>query len=523
MESRWTNIVTTPDMTEWLALLTRKQSFESESPLAQLRDSARQRLLEAAQRYVLRLSDVAQASGVTVPQTAVLTCDPANQPIIMTGHQPVIFHAGLAFKYHCTEQAALGTAIGVAVNIDTDEGDPGNFLYPQTDPEVKQSESRQLKLASASFCESTSLCGSVPLLPADQLEQRIESIGTELSLTTESPTHKQFQQISEDYCRLANAGVLAAEANSIVRRSRGIGSRLLELPLSAICCFPEILKLTASVLQNSESFAEAYNDSLKKYREIHRIHNQANPFPDLQSGPEGTELPFWAMNVDSQSRQPLFVRTVNGVTTLFAESKAVATVPCGEVVDALNNLLMQGFQIIPRGGLITTFLRLLLADLFVHGTGGGHYDQFATAFIRSWWKVEPSPFVIASASQFLFAERRSEIKDQQSLNMNLRDLRFNPQRHFGTGIFTDSVESQLRTLYGQKQAAVAQLKSARRTGQSAKNVGQQIQTVSDEMKATVNDVFSEQLAVLSELTARTQEAVDCRLYPWFLLPNPSTF
>jgi hypothetical protein len=130
--------------------------------------------------------------------------------------------------------------------------------------------------------------------------------------------------------------------------------------------------------------------------------------------------------------------------------------------------------------------------------------------------------VVASASQFLFAERRSNVKDLQSLNQNLRDLRFNPQRHFGTGVFTEPVESQLRTLYERKEVTVAQLKSARNTGQSGKDIGQQIQTVSEEMKATVDHAFCKQLAVLRELTPRTQEAIDCRTYPWFLFSDHSS-
>jgi hypothetical protein len=41
----------------------------------------------------------------------------------MTGHQPVIFHSGLTFKYQTTETFALEhNALAIAVLIDTDEG-----------------------------------------------------------------------------------------------------------------------------------------------------------------------------------------------------------------------------------------------------------------------------------------------------------------------------------------------------------------------------------------------------------------
>ena len=309
-----------------------------------------------------------------------------------------------------------------------------------------------------------------------------------------------------------------AEANTIVRWSRGIGSRLIELPLSAICSFPEVLELTASILDKHELFAQAYNNCLANYRDTHGIRNQANPFPNLKSGPDGTELPFWIVRSDSQTRHPAVLRKIHGVATLFANGRSVRIFPSGESMQILNHLLLQGIQLIPRGAMITGILRLLFADLFVHGTGGGHYDQFTTDFLHSWWKVESPPFVVASASRLLFEERQTELRKCQSLKGNLRDMQFNPQRHFGTGVFNGSVESELRRLCAQKDTEVAQLKSAQKTGQSARDIGHRIQLLSNKIKAKVNEAFSEQIAVLRELTPETQAAVACRTYPWFLFP-----
>ncbi len=521
MDSSWTDIVTTPDVSEWSALLRRQQPFLLDSRLATLRNAARRRLTAAAEQYVLRLSTAAEAAGVPIPQTSVLTGDPDSLPIIMTGHQPVIFHGGLTFKYCSTERAATGSAIGVGVTIDVDEGDPGAFHYPQSDPDAQPAGSSQFRLGSQSFCDSIGFYGSVQLLSADQLEQRARSVTADMTLTSEPAAHENFRKVTKDYCLLARAGVAAGEANSIVRWSRGIGSSLLELPLSALCCFPEVLTFTAEILENPESFTQAYNRSLQDYRSTHGIRNQANPFPDLHTGSEETELPFWIVHTDTQSRRRLFVRTVRGARVLYSDGKVVAPLPSSDAVGVLNDLLLQKVLLVPRGALITALLRLLFADLFVHGTGGGHYDQFTTMMIQSWWKATPPPFVVASASQFLFAKRRSEIRKLQSLNLKLRDLRFNPQRHFGTGVFTEPAERNLRRLCEEKEAVVMKLKSAQETGKSAKEIGHQIQKVSDEIKATVDYEFREQLAALSELTPQTQEAVDCRTYPWFLFPDQS--
>ena len=521
MESRWTGAVTTPDLSTWSALLIRQSPFEPGSPLAQLRAAARLRLIDTAQQYMLRLGVVAQTAGVSIPRTTVLARDPEIQPIIVTGHQPVIFHPGLVFKYECTEQVASGAAIGVAVTIDTDKGDPGAFLFPQADNRETVSGPKQLTVATASFCEAAGVYRFSTLLQSGQLAERVRSIRADLRKTTPASVQQQFGQVSEDYCRLSKAQVPAVEANAIIRWSRGIGSRLLELPLSAVCCFPEIVQLTAGILDDFESFAGTYNHQLKEYRATRRIRNRVNPFPDLQMGPDGIELPFWVMLTEDRSRYPLFVGNVNGVVRLFADGQNLADIRPGEGVETLNRLLVQGIQLIPRGALVTSFMRLMFADLFVHGTGGGHYDQLTTSFIESWWKVQPPPFVVASASQYLFPERRSKMHELQSLNENLRELRFNPQRYFGRGVFTEQVESRLQSLFGEKQAVVARLTSARKSGQSAGDIGHQIQRLSDKMKATVDHAFSKQLAELDRISPETKEAVDCRTYPWFLFPNSS--
>ena len=88
--------------------------------------------MQSAEEFVLRLNSIAEDTALPSNQQKLLTGDPATQPIVMTGHQPVIFHSGLTFKYETTERfAAENNAIGVAVIIDTYQGDAGQFSHPQ--------------------------------------------------------------------------------------------------------------------------------------------------------------------------------------------------------------------------------------------------------------------------------------------------------------------------------------------------------------------------------------------------------
>ncbi len=44
------------------------------------------------------------------------------------------------------------------------------------------------------------------------------------------------------------------------------------------------------------------------------------------------------------------------------------------------------------------FARLVISDLFMHGIGGGKYDQMTDAIIRAYFDVPAPPMVVATAT-----------------------------------------------------------------------------------------------------------------------------
>jgi len=515
-ETRWHSTVTRPDIATWPALLNEGGFGISSEPMASRRQSARKRLVDAAQQYVMRLGQAAKAAGVSLPETGLLTGDADTQRILMTGHQPVPFHGGLSFKYLCAEQTAvLSNSIGLAVMIDTDEGDPANFQYPESAPEQ---DSSQCRIASSTFCEAPTIFALTRFLPSDQLKDVTDSVAEQLKQSTSDASADRFRSVAEIYQSLAEQDVPPTEASVIARWTNGIGSRLLELPLSAICAFSEVIDLITEILMKTNDFAATYNQELDQFRSKHEIRNAANPFPDLQSTDDGQELPFWVLNSKQQTRHRLSVRTSGNEIKLFAAGDVILDTSPNDLRSALDGLTLNGIQLIPRGALVTAFLRLLFADLFVHGLGGEHYDPFTNRLIRSWWNVEAPPFTVASASDFLFAEQRDELHRLQEMESQLRDLRYNPQRHFESGVFSNDLETRLRQLVEKKQDAIASMKTAHADGRSAKDIGHQIQQISDEIKSAVDEGFHEDLAALDRITDSTRQAYECRTYPWFLFP-----
>ena len=522
------SIILEPPISAWPTGL----SEMSHTALHELRQQARTRLVNSAEQFVLRLSDIARRAGLMSGDRPLLTGDPANTPIVMTGHQPVVFHSGLTFKYQTTEAfAAQHSLIAIAVVIDTDEGDAGAFSYPTIDTSQGRFQSssgdieRRFVSKSATLARTPGLFSGSRLKARDVLSAELSAVEGNLRACGKESAATAFQAVAGQYASLAEisaASIPTMEANLITRWNAEIGSRMLELPLSAICSFPEFIHFTAPILERPFEFAECYNQSLTTFRAEHRIRNEANPFPNLTREDDWCEQPFWVVDHKAGTRQVLQVRRTPDGMALECNHERLVTLHKGNVAEALTSLLFAGQQLVPRGALITAMLRLLFSDLFVHGTGGGQYDPCTDTLIRNWWSVDPSPFAVASASRFLFADERQKLLQLQNVESKLRDMQYNPQRFLGTNVFPAALQERLTLLLHEKEAAVNQMKSARRAGESAHDIGREIQRIADAIKVEVSKEFEPRMLVLRSLTDQNVTAITSRTWPWFLFPDQTT-
>ena len=73
-----------------------------------------------------------------------------------------------------------------------------------------------------------------------------------------------------------------------------------------------------------------------------------------------------------------------------------------------------------------------LGDSFVHGIGGGNYDEVTDDLMRRWLGIEPPGFVVLSATLRLPLDPPAATADDvRRAGRHLRDLAWNPQRYAG--------------------------------------------------------------------------------------------
>ena len=93
-----------------------------------------------------------------------------------------------------------------------------------------------------------------------------------------------------------------------------------------------------------------------------------------------------------------------------------------------RGMMKFGFKIRTRALTTTMFARLCLADLFIHGIGGGIYDELTDGIIQNYFQMSAPGFLVLSATLLLPLPRYPEAAQQaRILARRGRDLLYKPE------------------------------------------------------------------------------------------------
>ncbi len=315
--------------------------------------------------------------------------------LFATGHQTELIHPGVWIKdalIHAAAEATGGQAYHFAV--DTDSPKHLQLKWPGGSKPLTDD-------TSISSAEWSGLLGSPSPEHVVQLERTLEGAAEPWPF---KPLVGEFLA-SMRRLSLESQSLDAAMVNAMHELDWKLGLRHHAMVVSPIFHSKPYLTLVYHVLARSRAFAGDYNASLAEYRTAEGITNPGRPMPDLQMSAEACEVPFWLDHLSSGVRQRAEVsceaegcvmRGDTGERFVF-DSKLSGD----EAADSLLKWLRQhNLRISPRALMLTTFLRLLIADQFVHGIGGGRYDQVTDRLIARHFKLSPPKFSVTTATLF---------------------------------------------------------------------------------------------------------------------------
>ncbi|RIL04462.1 MAG: hypothetical protein DCC75_12605 [Proteobacteria bacterium] len=474
-------VIYNPPFNEWRGLLSKNLALIEKFPesVTARRGEFRRVLLEQSRRYEEELRTIASERGLSFAARPPHP-GPDGSSIIMAGHQPVNFHAGLIQKVNTLCRIAEETdSLALHVIIDTDEGLGGEIAFPLLRNGVYFVSSVALAEGPALFLEQTISSESKQAVLIEQVRSALKLCRLEQALFG-------LARYAEVMAKLA--GCRLSHAASISRRIFSDPSNYSEVPLSYLIGTSAIRGLFLDLVRTDTDLHQIYNRVLEEYRVSHKIKNRANPFPNLTVRGKSLELPFWVIP-GSGRRAPLFTGDK------IPESALVA----------------------PKGAITTLLLRYFVADLFIHGLGGERYDTFTDILAQQLLTAETLSFGVTSATRYLFEEQIESYEEALRWKERLRSASSHLQEFLGMGYFSRENEVSLQELADSREALVNALEDAKRSKLDPTPIGKKLAELNQRIRTILQSSDLEEKAAGAEVDRQTLDLWYFREFPHFLL------
>ena len=327
--------------------------------LAALAMEARPALLFAAANYTSQYRNVSHLFRGQVPGS--------SPTILLAGHQPQLFHAGVWFKNFVLSSLALQhAAIGVNLIVDNDTMGSAAIRVPAGARSAPRTE-------FIPFDESSEV---IPCEERNVLDSALfDSFGARVTTAVQSWLPQMVLQELWPLAiaarkRTANLGYALCEARH--RMEGAWGLETLEVPLSVLYSQTSFHRFLLHLLLDLPRLHAVYNACLLAYRRVNHIRSKSHPVPDLAMEEEWLEAPLWIWSREQPRRRRLFVRRTARGLELTDHAKlqirlSARSADDSSALEQLAALESRGIKLRPRALLTTMYARLVLSDLFLHG------------------------------------------------------------------------------------------------------------------------------------------------------------
>jgi len=465
----------------------------------QLRSLARQQALHAAKQY---MSSYAPSLADSISNGQL-----DRKPWVVGGHQPELYHPGVWFKNFLMAEIGKRThSVGIQVIIDHDVAKSDTLRIPTSHVKTSGDQARYLSQNSLPMPIRRE---SEPRMPwhatrnrrsaPDSWDKTIVSVERSMADCGLAPPLLQSRRgmLAECIASTPNIGDAFSQFRHRIEMDHGVFN--LEVPMGHLCDASAFGLFVLHCVSNADSLWTTYNHCRDAYRVRHRIRNQGQPVLELQRSENWFELPFWIYRTTGEApvvRNRLWVcklqdhyllcdspdphkRTVS--VDLPFDAKAVQ--------EKWNDFTKRGICIRPRALMTTMYLRCFVADLFVHGIGGGTYDELTDDILSQWIGITPPTYLISSASLFLPFVTPGEIEqidpaaNRGSIQRELQLMRSVPER------FLDRNEASQLALFEAHSQQIASIPERGRKLQwhnRTARIKQQIEVVMESKKQALH-------------------------------------
>ncbi|MCE9607561.1 MAG: hypothetical protein K8U03_21955 [Planctomycetia bacterium] len=480
-------------------------------PLTSLAADARARLLVEAFDYTTSYRNAARPSG---------------ERVLLAGHQPEMFHVGVWAKNFALARLARETD-SAAINLVID----GDTLKSPSLP-VPTDTLREPRVENVPFDAATEEIPWEERAVADR--DLFGSFGRRAAETlrpfiAEPLLNQAWPAIVAATERTGRIGLGIAQTRHALEAEWGLET--LEFPQSRLCDTPEFRTFAWHLLADLPRFVEVHNRTLVEYRRRENIRSTHHPVPALEASDVWLEAPLWLWTAqDPRRRRPMVRRVADEIEitdhrdTTFRLPTSGADAPY-KAAAILAEQATRGVRIRSRALITTMYARLVLSDLFLHGIGGGKYDELTDLLIERYWEVPAPSYAVATATRRLpippesGTSRAHDVAvDEPAVRHKLWELTHHPERSIDVGSLSNAdTAARAGAMIAEKRvltAAEPTRESARARCRAIRDLNGALQ----EFVAPERERWTSRLADAQQ-NERAQAVLGSREYSAFLFPE----
>ena len=394
-----------------VAIQFNEAKFETDN-LVDVRKSSRQEIVEVAIHFTKQYRDTDNHLDSN-----------SFFEIVMSGHQPSLFHPGVWYKNFILDK--LGKQFNcIAINLVVDNDVPATT---QVHLPIQSKQNRvQLKRIPFDANGPALPYENKPIADQNLFRGFAKRAAKEIEpLVTDPIVQRLWPYVLDN--NDGNLGMALSKGRH--RLEQDFGLQTLELPISVVAQTNSFVKFTWEILQRHSELQQIYNSVIADYRQIHKIKNTAQPIPELESKEGWIETPFWIWDKTSPNRKSLYARKNNGVLKI-SDSRMIHEIIEFKAKENFHQCIAdRRICIRPKALMTTMFSRLIASDLFIHGIGGSKYDQLTDEIATRFFQVS-LPDYLTTSGTFMLQKTTQPISPAAiSTQRNLiRQIEFHPEK-----------------------------------------------------------------------------------------------
>jgi len=306
-------------------------------------------------------------------------------PVIATGHQPTLWHPGILAKYLAADASAKhvgGSTLNIVVEHNPVE--PLTLEFPTQNGNELGTQS--LALGSVSEAKIRPPNRLPPIEPT-----RIHRAITEAARDAIQPVRPGLDRIAQAFAQQGDQPNAADQTSAVLAEL--IGPYLHDAMPARSASGLVTQRFVDRLLDDPVGCVRAYNRAAMAYPD-------AGVRP-LYAGREAVEAPLWAQHTASST--PVFID--------LGDSKRPLLFTQGQDLDLTGDDVLKYLR--PRAVTLSAVMRAEHCDLFIHGKGGGVYDQVTERWWHDWTGEDLAPKAVVSADVFLPIDAPTATRDER--------------------------------------------------------------------------------------------------------------